>query len=251
MKTSVFRPWLILCALVVLIPESAFGQKVSSENTLATDQSPPRLIPPPCNSYTMNQSLKLSWHQKFCYYSENRVLTGSAVFGSLFFGAVAQLRHDPEEWGQGAEGYARRVGTRYAQGLAKSTAEFLAGAMNHEDPRPHPPVDLSATDSHSHVKNTIKGRIGEALLRTVWTHRDTGHDGPALSRIAGAFSSGFIGNLWYPDRLATTGQAFARTGSAMGGYVMNSLFSEFQPELFGLVRKVLGLGAKQPPQMKH
>jgi hypothetical protein len=194
----------------------------------------------------MNKASKLTWRQKFCYYSENRVLTGSGVFGSLFFGAVGQLRHDPEEWGQGVEGYGRRVGTRYAQGLTKSTAEFLFGAINHEDPRSRPPVSMDAPDPR-----TIKARLGAALLRTIWTHRDTGHDGIAFSQIAGALSSGFVGNAWYPDRLATTRQAFARTGSAFGGYVMNNLFSEFQPELFRAVRKMLGMAPKNPSQPKH
>jgi hypothetical protein len=232
-----------LCVLIIGMSQAAYSQATGDS---AKHSNPPRLIPPPCNSYTMKQASRLTWHQKFCYYTENRVLTGSAVFGSLFFGGVAQLRHDPEEWRQGADGYGRRVGTRYAQGLAKSTTEFLFGAINHEDPRSRPPVDMDAPDTR-----TIKARLGAALLRTIWTHRDTGRDGIAISRIAGAFSSGFIGNAWYPDRLATTGQAFARTGSAFGGYVINNLFSEFQPEIFRAVRKMLGIAPKQPSQMKH
>ena len=246
MIANEFRLWLGICALVFLLPGGAFSQEANSEARSSKDGTPLRLIPPPCSSYTMNKAPKLTWRQKFCYYSENRVLTGSAVFGSLFFGAVAQFRHDPQEWGQGVEGYGRRVGTRYAQGLAKSTAEFLVGAINHEDPRAHPPVDIGAANPH--LKSTFKGRLGSALLRTVWTHRDPPYkDGIAFSRIAGALSSGFVGNAWYPDRLTTPGQAFARTGSAMGGYVINSLFSEFQPEVFGLVRKMLGLGSKKQP----
>ncbi|MEK6300014.1 MAG: hypothetical protein AABO41_04775 [Acidobacteriota bacterium] len=238
---------LAICAVLALMSQAAFSQTTGDPDHAMKD-SPPRLIPPPCNSYTMKQALKLTWHQKLCYYAENRVLTGSGIFGSLFFGAVGQFRHDPEEWGQGAEGYGRRVGTRYAQGVAKSTAEFLVGAINHEDPRSRPPVNMDAPDTR-----TLRARLGAALVRTVWTHRDTGpgHDGIAFSRIAGALTSGFVGNAWYPDRLATTRQAFARTGSAFSGYVINNLFSEFQPELFRAVRKMLGLAPKKPSQMKH
>jgi hypothetical protein len=200
-----------------------------------------RLIPPPCNSFTMQEAERLTWHQKFCYFSENRVLTGSAVFGSLFFSGVAQIRNDPKEWNQGVEGYAKRVGTRYAQGLAKSTAEFLAGALNREDPRSSPPATPGKA-SNKPESFTLKHRVGSALLRTVWTRRYNGTHGIAFSKIAGALTSGFIGNAWYPDRLRTPGQAFARSGSAMGGYVMSSLFSEFQPDVFGMVKKLLGLG---------
>ena len=202
------------------------------------------LIPPPCNSYIIENEQKLTFRQKFCYYANNKVLTGSAIFGGLFFSGVAQARRDPKEWEQGVEGYARRFGSRYAQGLTKSTAEFLAGAINHEDPRSHPPSEVKRA-------NNFGARLGGALLRTVWTHRDSGGNFIAFSRVAGAFASGFVGNAWYPDRLATTQEAFKRTGSAFGGYVMNSVFSEFQSDIFRLFRRMMGLAPKKPPQTKH
>jgi hypothetical protein len=244
MKVNRFECGLGICVLVVGMSQVVYSQTTSNSR----DSTGPRLVPPPCNSYTMSVAQKLTFHQKFCYYSENKVLTGSAIFGGLFFSAVAQVRHDPKEWGQGAEGYGRRFGSRYAQGLTKSTAEFLVGAINHEDPRPYPPRDVKEPDTHP---QTVGGRLGGALLRTVWTHRDTGGKGIAFSRVAGAFASGFVGNAWYPDRLATTQEAFKRTGSAFGGYVMNSLFSEFQADVFRLFRKMMGLAPKKPPQMKH
>jgi hypothetical protein len=246
--------WLGPLAVVAVLAQGAFAQAVNSSAVLPAlpgDSAQPlkgdkteRLQPPPCNSFNMENESSLGFHQKFCYYRDNKVLTGSALFGSLFFAGVAQMRNDPKEWSQGAEGYGKRFGTRYAQGLAKSTAEFLFGALNFEDPRPQPP-DLNG--NHSDTPTTIKGRLGAALLRTVWTHRDHGRkDFIAWSRIAGALTSGFIGNAWYPDRLSTTPEAFKRTGSAFGGYVMNSLFSEFQSDLFRLVRRMIGLSPKQP-----
>ena len=173
-------------------------------------QSPPE---PGCDAYTMDSIPVLGLKRKGCFYRD-RLLTGSAVFGAGFFAAMAQLRHDPKDWPQGADGFGRRFGTRYAQGIAKSTGSFLVGALNHED----------------------------ALLRTVWVHRDNCSDGIALSHFAGALSSGFIGRAWIPDRSNSIGQAFARSGTAFGGDVAASVFSEFQGDIFGFFGRMFGSG---------
>ena len=200
-------------------------------------QSPPE---PGCDAYTMDSIPVLGLKRKGCFYRD-RLLTGSAMFGAGFFAAMAQLRHDPKEWPQGADGFGRRFGTRYAQGIAKSTGSFLVGALNHEDPRPHPPVIPGC--AHNHVAKTgFLPRTGDALLRTVWAHRDNCSDGIALSHFAGALSSGFIGRAWIPDRSNSIGQAFSRSGTAFGGDVAASVFSEFQGDIFGFFGRMFGSG---------
>ena len=190
---------------------------------------------PPCNSYFLKKDATLTFKQKSCYFAQNKIVTGSGLFGAAFFGAMAQLQDSPKEWPLGADGFGRRMGTRYAQGLAKSTGAYLAGALNHEDPRPRP---MTSTDG---AKPSFGRRLGHALLRTVWTARDPGHrDSIALSTIGGCFASGFVGRAWTPDRQNTLGQAFIRTGTAFGGNIANSVFAEFQPDLSGLLGKVMG-----------
>ena len=194
-------------------------------------------VAPPCTAYRLAGDTNLNREQKACYYFQNKLATGSGVFGALFWGSVAQLRKEPHEWPQGADGLGRRIGTRYAQGMTKSTAEFIVGALNYEDPR----TTIRGEDPHHHRKTTFQGRLGEALLRTVWIHRDNGHrDFIAFSHFAGAFSSGFVGRIWTPDSQNGLAAALERSGTAMGGYAANSIFQEFQPDVVALFAKMFG-----------
>ena len=207
-----------------------------------TQQAPPQ---PKCNSYVVQKTVTerpkdFSFKQRSCTYL-GKLISGQAFFGPLFMGGVAQFRDDPIEWGQGMKGYLRRVGTRYAQGVAKSTGEFVVSSVLRENPRYEP-----STDTHF-WKRAGHGLASAFVVRHLrhCDNDDTGdlshcHRWPALSRMIGAASSGVVGLAWYPDRLNTPGQILARTGSAYGGYVASGIFSEFQADIFRLFGKLVG-----------
>jgi hypothetical protein len=227
----------LLIACIVFLPAFSRGQ-----------QAPPE---PQCNSYVIQKQLNndpehFSLKQRLCTYG-GKLISGQAFFGPLFMGGVAQLRDDPQEWGQGMKGYSRRAGSRYAQGVAKSTGDFVFSYALHEDPRYEPSRD----------KGFWK-RTGHALSTVVVVHhlRNCSVDGngalyncpqwPAISKMVGASSSGLVGLSWYPERLNTPGQVLARTGSAYGGYVASAIFSEFQADIFRLLGKVVGSDRNYP-----
>ena len=209
----------------------------------------------PLNSYRLQQqSAPLSFKQKAGYFAQNKIISGSMIFGSAFFGEVAQLQKSPPEWPQGAQGWGERFGTRYAQTLTKNTAEFVFGFM--EDPRPSPPPQLYVLQNgtwvrnprvHSHRHTSFGGRLGGALLHVVWTHYDSGKDNLAYSRIGGAFSSGLVGRLWTPGPENTWGQVGVRMATAFGGYAAGAIFTEFQPDLTKLLAKITGQGKTPKP----
>jgi hypothetical protein len=189
--------------------------------------------PPVCNSYRLQKTItenpsKLLFKQRLCLYGD-KLVTGQAVFGSAFFSGVAQFRDDPVEWGQGMKGYSRRFGTRYAQGVAKTTGEFVVSSIIREDPR----YDLSRD-------RTFWKRTGHAFASMVVVKNVDGQRRPALSKFAGAASSGLAGMAWYPDRLNRPVDVLSRTGSAYGGYLGSALFQEFQADIFHMVGKMFG-----------
>jgi hypothetical protein len=189
----------------------------------------------PANSYRFDQqSAPLSYRQKAAYFAGNKIFSASSLFSAAAFGAIAQVRRDPPQWPQGAQGLGDRIGTRYAQTLTGNLAEFLFGFK--EDPRSSPPpqylqlkngvwIPNDRIHSHQHAGQKIPMRIGLAY-----------------SRIGGALASGVVGRAWTPAPTNTWGQVGVRTASAFGGYAGAAVFHEFQPDLTKLFARLTGQG---------
>jgi hypothetical protein len=182
----------------------------------------------------------LDLKQKTCYFA-GQLFTGSAIFGAAFFGAIAMAEDSPKEWPQGAEGFGYQFGSRYGQGMLKSTVTYVAGALLHEDPRPKHPYTIGAT--HQHIPHTNGwARLGSSLLRVVWVHRDNGSDMIAFSRIAGSLASGFIQMTYLPPSQNNVSTALKGTGTALGGYALDSVWTEFQSDIFGWLGRRIAEG---------
>jgi hypothetical protein len=235
----------LLIACIAFLPAFSHGQ-----------QAPPA---PQCNSYVIQKQLNddpghFSLKQRLCTYG-GKLISGQAFFGPIFMGGVAQWRDDPQEWGQGTKGYLRRVGSRYAQGVAKSTGDFVFSYALHEDPRYEPSRDKGFWKRTGYALSTVvvvyhlrDCQLADATDGNRVLHKC--RKWPAISRMVGASSSGLVGLSWYPERLNTPGQVLARTGSAYGGYVASAIFSEFQADIFRLLGKVVGSDRNNPSQPK-
>jgi hypothetical protein len=228
---------ILSCAFLCSV--SVFGQSVA-----VTD--PPK---PKCDSYSMQTLPRDGFRleQRVCYW-RGELFTGSAVFGAAFFGAIGEWRHEPPEWPQGLDGFGRQMGTRYTQGMVKSTATFIVSTITREDPRPHPPA-VTGSDSYSfgcQPSTSLKGRLGQSLLRVVWDTCEDGWHRPKPGRLVGSFASGFVGLTWAPPSQDNISSALTSSGTAFGGYVGNSVFSEFQPDLSRLLGKIFPTGKPTP-----
>ena len=229
------RASLLICCSVLVYPSPcAFAQTVSLYPAMAAADNLP---PPKCDSYSMQTLPSLDLHQRACFW-RMQLLTGNALAGAAFWGAIGEWRHKPPEWPQGLDGFGRQMSTRYAQGAVKSTGTFVASLISREDPRPKPPPILAC--SHPSSWN---GRLGHSLLRVVWNERlDT--DGKcggrvAPGRLAGSFASGFVGMAWRPDSQNKLSTSLVASGTAFGGYLGNSVLEEFKGDLFRLLGGVV------------
>ena len=179
--------------------------------------------------------LRMSPKDKACYWWTNS-FNAQMIFGAAFNSALDQWLLNgakKEDWGKGAEGYSRRFGTRVSQSFAKGTAQALAGAALHEDPR-----------FYASNKSGFGPRLWFAISHTAIVRGDSGGERFAAGRVSGAFASGFVGMAWTPDSLNTPQAALKRSGNALGGALASSLFTEFKPDLVKLASGIF----KRPPK---
>jgi hypothetical protein len=226
-------------------PPQTNAAQTTTTQTTAFDTLPK----PGCNSYAMQtlERKRFGIEQRTCYWA-SQLLTGTATVGASFFGALDEWEHKPKEWPQGWVGFGDRFGTNYTQSMVKSTATFLVSAITREDPRDRTPPITAIYSNRRGCKppTSFKGRLGHALLRTVWDMCEEGMRGFAPGRLAGSFASGFVGLAWAPPSQNTISHALEDSGTAFGGYVINSVFSEFQYNIFGLLGKLFPAGKPAP-----
>ena len=199
--------------------------------------------PPACNSYIIQKTINehpedLEFKQRMCIFA-GKLFSGEAIFGSAFFAGLAQAQNDPPRWEQGSLGYFRRMGTRYAQGVAKTTGESVFAYLLREDPRYEPSEDREWWQRGRHALASIFV-VNHLSAERTETGKPRRRKWLAVSKIVGAASSGLVGLSWYPARQNTPGDVLSRTGQAYGGYVASALFQEFQADLFRVLGKVVG-----------
>ena len=220
---TVSRHACLILALVMLIPVSSSAQSSDVEKGL-----------PSAFHCGDRDDLKMSPKDKACYWWTNS-FNAQMLFGAAFNTALDPIfngQSDPY-WGQGAEGFAKRFGTRVAQSMTKGTGQALVGALFKEDPR-----------FYVSRKDGFWPRFGFALTHTLIVKNDAGHEQLSAGRLAGAFSSGFVGMAWTPGPINTTDNALVRTGTAMGGVLAGSLWKEFQPDIMKLASSIF----RRPPK---
>jgi hypothetical protein len=180
-------------------------------------------------------------------------LTDQALVGATFFGTMAQFGFpfgnrsgEPPEQDWNGLGY--RVGSRYAQNLTKGLTVYTFSSVMRTDPR-----HLSyVNDPGSKLSGKAPGigpRLGHVFVDWVTVRRSTlegnGRRLPNLPLFAGAAASGYVGNIWYPDRLTTNSQALQRGVGSLGTALLSSFYTEFSPEIGRMLGAVFKRGSKK------
>jgi hypothetical protein len=150
----------------------------------------------------------------------NRIISPTSFAKSAFMAGINHWQNTPEEWGQGMEGYGKRLGHKLATRGFENSIGFLVAAPLHQDPR--------------YFRSGETGflrRSGHAMKSTFVTRTDSGGQTFAVWRFAGNYGAQFISNHWRPERQTGTGDTLIR-GTISVGYDMGSnWFKEFWPDI--------------------
>lgn len=165
------------------------------------------------------QTVPLSVNEKFDFHAASSV-GPLALAGAAAYAGILQEADSPEEWGQGATGYGRRLGSSVAGSVIHGALAFGLDSTLHQDPR------YFRTGGSGFWR-----RVGHALRGTIMTRTDSGGEALSSWRIGSAYGSAFLSNLWYPDRLNTVGLGFAQGSFQLGFGLVTNLGSEFWPDV--------------------
>jgi len=135
--------------------------------------------------------------------------------------AVNQANDTPREWGQGAAGFGRRVGSAFGKHLVHKAIQYPIARLRHEEFTYHPSGKVG-----------FGPRLKYALVGTVATHKTTtGQRTMAAGQITGAIGSGLISRLWQPASVSSIASGFASGGITLGVDAGLNVVKEFWPEI--------------------
>jgi hypothetical protein len=164
-------------------------------------------------------TVALDLNGRLRYHAEKTYGPGSIAVSGVKAGYL-QMTDSPTEWGQGASGYGKRVGSSVASSGIRSVLAFGLDSTLHQDPR-----------YFRSVSTGIWSRTGHALRATILTRTDRGGETLSIWRLGSAYGAAFISNQWYPDRLNTTRHGFVGGSTRLGFDLAKNVISEFWPDI--------------------
>ncbi len=134
---------------------------------------------------------------------------------------IGQADDGDSEWGQGAQGYAKRFGAAYTDYfMGNFFGNAVLPSLLHEDPR-----------YFQKGSGNTMGRVLWAASSTVWSKRDKGGWGPNWANLGGNMIGAAIARSYYPasERTVTSTITDGLTVSAEG--IVGAEVIEFWPDL--------------------
>jgi hypothetical protein len=125
----------------------------------------------------------------------------------------------PKEWKDGASAFGRNYGYRLADRTSRNTAQFLTGALLHEDPR-----YLRSTSANPFARTV------HALAFTIFDKTDSGRTTFAASNFAAAAAGGFVGMGILPNGYNDITHAEQHMASEFLQIGIGNVLTEFEPQ---------------------
>src|SRR5271170_493827 len=141
-------------------------------------------------------------------------------YGAL--AGISQARNSEPGYGQGAEGYAKRYASQFADGTIEN---FMVNAVV---------PSLLRTDPRYYQmgRGSVLKRTGYALSRLVVTRTDSGHNTFNVGEIGGSFAAAAISTYSYhPEADRTLSNTATVWGAQVGYDAIRIVLNEFWPDL--------------------
>ena len=197
-----------------------------SLHSLPAQQSPAadeQFKPDPTTAPVTDKSKKparFTIDDRFRFYRQT-TFSRFAFVGPITGAAMTQwTTGNPSQWGQGFEGYGKRLLSGYSRQAIANTIALGVGFVANEDPRARP------TGQQGVWTRGLYAARGAFV-----SHSPSGQLMPAYSRIVGDYAAGFISNAWYPRPYANVHSALYRGSTALASDIIWQEFKEFWPDV--------------------
>lgn len=223
-----------LAAFLAAVSSFSLGQQLPPNSSQPEDKRIFWIIPNYRTSPSLNPYKPLTSREKYKIATEDSFDRGTAGLAVLF-GAEAQLTNATPTFGQGVTGYARYLGTSYADFvIGDMMTEAVYPAMLRQDPR-----------YFRRGTGSVWSRLGSAAGQIFWTHTDSNHMQFNFSEVAGNSTAVAISTAYYPDN-RTASNAVSKLGVQLGVDMAANILKEFWPDINRkLSRKTRGKDDKQ------
>ncbi len=133
--------------------------------------------------------------------------------------SVAADSHSPD--GPGFPGFARSVGVSYTQDITGEFFDtFLIPSIVHQDPH-----------YHREPTESIKHRIGHAILQVVWTQGDNSKGMINYANLVGFAIDDEVSNLYVPGRATRLSASAQRYAIGLSLAPTDNFITEFVPDI--------------------
>ncbi len=161
----------------------------------------------------MTQSERARYYVKSMFSLESFVRSGVGA-------GLRQWTNSPPEWGQGADGYARRFAHSFGENMVRQTITYGIASGLDEDNR-----------YFRSERTGFAPRTMYAVESTFLARRSDGTRKVSYSRIIGLVATAFISRTWQPPSLRGPEHAMGSLGTAVGSEVGFNIAREFLPTL--------------------
>jgi hypothetical protein len=156
---------------------------------------------------------------KFTIASQDAFDRGTVALAAMFAGQ-SQLTNATPSFGQGVKGYARYLGTSYADFvIGDYMTEGIFPTILHQDPR-----------YFRRGVGSGRSRLGYAMAQIFWTHKDSGGTQFNFSEVLGNSTAVAISTAYYPDN-RTVSDSISKLGMQLGVDMASNILKEFWPDL--------------------
>ena len=172
------------------------------------------------NTTSNKDALPLSAGQKFQLFLKSETDPWPFMLAGVVAG-IGQAKNSYPEWGQGMQGYGKRIGGAYTDAfIGNFFGNAVLTTVLHEDPR-----------YFQKGTGTVLHRILWAASSTVWCRRDNGKWGPNYANVGGNLIGAAISRTYYPSSERNVGETIQDGFTVSAEGIVGSEVIEFWPDI--------------------